>query len=93
MADPAHDARTGHQWVDVGVTGLAVLAFLGRGNTHIEAEKPEYQDSIRKAATWLLAQQQDAPEDIQSTRTGESRRTHLRENVEGRAARTEEATR
>jgi len=46
---------------DVGVTGLAALAFVGAGHTHVAArgaEGPtEYADTVRKAIDWLLAGQ------------------------------------
>ncbi|NQT87968.1 terpene cyclase/mutase family protein, partial [bacterium] len=39
---------------DVGVTGLALLAFLGRGCTH---EKGRYSDTVRRGLNWLRANQ------------------------------------
>ena len=54
--DPeAHCSSRGHELVrgfhgkkgyNVGVTGLALLAFLSRGNSHLQAEKPEYRLAI-----------------------------------------------
>lgn len=46
------------KWEDphaVGVTGLAVLAFLGAGYTHQNPSR--YQDTVRRALAWLLSQQ------------------------------------
>ncbi|MBI1347485.1 hypothetical protein GC163_14495 [bacterium] len=39
---------------DTGVTGLALLAFLGAGYTHDEGE---YSQNVRQAIDWLIAQQ------------------------------------
>jgi hypothetical protein len=40
---------------DVGVTGLALLAFLGDGHT---LRSGSYRETVRKAVMWLRAQQQ-----------------------------------
>ena len=39
---------------DTGMTGLAMLAFLGAGNTHVEGD---FQDTMRSAAAYLLRTQ------------------------------------
>lgn len=39
-----------------GTTGLALLAFLGAGNTHKEGK---YRDTVDRAITWLLRHQDD----------------------------------
>ncbi|REJ76508.1 MAG: hypothetical protein DWQ34_07365 [Planctomycetota bacterium] len=39
---------------DTGVTGLAVLAFLGAGHTY---EKGDYQSEVQSALRWLISQQ------------------------------------
>jgi len=39
---------------DVGVTGLAVLAFAGYGHTHREGVYQEYVECLRKAVDYLL---------------------------------------
>jgi hypothetical protein len=50
----------GHKWeannktADVGITGLAVLAFLGAG--HTEKAGP-FRDNVRRAQAWLITQQ------------------------------------
>jgi hypothetical protein len=41
---------------DVGVTGLALLAFLGDGST---MRSGPYRDQVKKAVLWLRAQQRD----------------------------------
>jgi hypothetical protein len=41
---------------DVGVTGLALLAFLGDGNS---MRAGPYRDTVRRAVLWLRSQQQD----------------------------------
>jgi hypothetical protein len=47
----------GEPYHDVGVTGLAVLAFLGYGDTMNEGE---YKDVINRAIQWLRSQQQES---------------------------------
>lgn len=37
---------------DSGLTGLALLAFLGAGHTHTKAS--EYQETVRRGLSWLL---------------------------------------
>ncbi|MEO0650506.1 MAG: prenyltransferase/squalene oxidase repeat-containing protein [Planctomycetota bacterium] len=49
---PAHGA--GSPAHDVGVTGLALLAFLGFGDT---AHQGQYKDVIRRGLAWLRTQQ------------------------------------
>ena len=44
----------GNAMYDVGVSGLAILAFLGAGNTHREGI---YKTTVRKALKWLKSQQ------------------------------------
>ncbi len=39
---------------DTGVTALAVLAFLGAGNTHVQGE---HADVVARALQWLIQQQ------------------------------------
>ncbi len=39
---------------DTGVTGLAILAYLGAGYTH---EEGEYEQTVKRAIDWLIAQQ------------------------------------
>ena len=39
---------------DTGVTGLALLAFLGAGHTHLEGD---YQETVNRALNFLLASQ------------------------------------
>ena len=51
-ADRYGDGR-GFAEHDVGVTGLAVLAFTGYGHTHREGVYPEYVDVLRKAVGFL----------------------------------------
>ena len=68
-----HDAAAdvcdgaGQEFYDVGVTALALLAFLGDGNT---LRSGEHRDVVKKAVVWLRKQQaeggrfgaQDAPD-------------------------------
>ena len=39
---------------DVGVTGLALLAFLGEGST---MRGGKYRDNVRRGVKWLISQQ------------------------------------
>jgi hypothetical protein len=52
---PLCDGR-GQPQYDVGVSGLALLAFLGAGHTHREGA---YKETVRKGLRWMV-QQQDA---------------------------------
>ncbi|MDZ4689359.1 MAG: hypothetical protein SH850_30150, partial [Planctomycetaceae bacterium] len=47
---------TGGTETDSGLTGLAVLAFLGAGYTH---EEGEYSDNVSRAVRWLIDQQRE----------------------------------
>lgn len=51
----ANDA--GFEGFDVGVTALALLAFLGHGHTHRHSDIAEYRDVVRRAGDWLMTQQ------------------------------------
>jgi hypothetical protein len=47
--------KYGSLWrYDVGMTGLAMLAFLGAGYTH---KAGKYRDNVRRAQEWLVKQQ------------------------------------
>ena len=54
--DPAGDRTTGPGYAahDVGVTGLALLAFLGDGHTMVRGR---HRDTVVAGVRWLLAQQ------------------------------------
>jgi hypothetical protein len=43
---------------DVGVTALAMLAFTGYGQTHLDGDHPEYVACLRKAVRWMKQRQQ-----------------------------------
>ncbi len=47
----------GFDGFDVGVTGLAMLAYLGFGHTHKDGEFKEFRIVMRKAMNWMLKQQ------------------------------------
>jgi hypothetical protein len=47
-----HEART--KGAEVGITGLAMLAFLGAGHTE---KSGRFKDNVRRAQKWLMAQQ------------------------------------
>ena len=61
QGDPFVVKFRGVEGYDVGVTGLAMLAFMARGNTHLQAEKPEYREAMRKALGWILEQTTSHP--------------------------------
>jgi hypothetical protein len=47
-------AKYGGREVDVGVTGLALLAFLGAGHTE---KVGEYKNNVQRAVKWLISHQ------------------------------------
>ncbi|MDO4573857.1 MAG: terpene cyclase/mutase family protein [Planctomycetia bacterium] len=53
------DASLGTMPAQTGATGLALLAFLGSGYTHLE-EHPgnDYRDTVARGLSWLLRNQQ-----------------------------------
>ncbi|MDC3378906.1 terpene cyclase/mutase family protein [Planctomycetota bacterium] len=58
-AGPGHDTPRpqDHDKHDVGVTALAVLAFLGNGHTH---RFGVYKDTVQAALRWLRSQQAES---------------------------------
>jgi hypothetical protein len=48
-------ARFSGQNTDVGVTGLAILAFLGAG--HDESHRSRYRANVEHGVTWLISRQ------------------------------------
>lgn len=52
----AETAGAGSAVHDVGATGLAVLAFLGAGNT---SRSGPYRDEVRAGVRWLVSQQDE----------------------------------
>jgi len=48
-------AKYGGQKTGVGVTGLALMAFLGDG--HCELTRTKYTGNVRRATKWLISQQ------------------------------------
>lgn len=51
-----HDRQGAGAKADTAMTGLALLAFLGAGNTHLDGP---YRDSVRKGLEFLLSQQKE----------------------------------
>jgi len=51
------EAHGGRQQFTLGVTGLALLAFLGAGHTHLD-EGP-YKETVAKAIQYILREQND----------------------------------
>jgi len=48
---------TGWEDNDMGVTGLAILAFTGFGHTHMEGEYDKFSDCLKKAVKYMLKSQ------------------------------------
>jgi hypothetical protein len=51
-----HDRQGAGIGADTGITGLAVLAFLGAGETHL---KGDHRDNVRRALEFLLNSQRE----------------------------------
>jgi len=51
-----HDRQGAGIGADTGITGLAVLAFLGAGETHL---KGDYRNAVRRALEFLLNSQRE----------------------------------
>jgi hypothetical protein len=51
---PGRCAGEGTSAYDIGVTGLALEAFLGHGDSHLSGD---YRETVRKAVYWLKGQQ------------------------------------
>lgn len=47
----------GFEGYNVGVTALAMLAYLGYGHTHVNGERKEFRQVMRKAMNWMMSQQ------------------------------------
>ncbi len=58
---------------DVGVTGLAILAFAGYGHTHREGLFPEYVECLRKAVDYLLSVQVKSNDPTTNGRFGDDK--------------------
>ncbi|MEM7165462.1 MAG: prenyltransferase/squalene oxidase repeat-containing protein [Planctomycetota bacterium] len=57
--DPANErVDGGYSGFDVGVTSLALLAYVNYGETHRSAMYPQFKDSVQRGVDWLLAQQE-----------------------------------
>ena len=55
--DGAHACTgPGYPNFETGVTGLCLLAFAGRGNTHLSAEKEDYRAAVDHGVRFLLSQ-------------------------------------
>ena len=66
---PYADGATRTRWsTDVGATGLALLAFLGDGHTHLTGE---YIEVVERGLTWLRNQQRPSGEIYDGAEEGE----------------------
>ena len=54
---PSYTDGRGFEGYNVGVTALAMLAYLGYGHTHVNGEWEEFREVMRKAMNWMLKQQ------------------------------------
>ena len=53
---PSTDAGLGEMNADTAATGLALLAFLGKGYTHVDYK---YRNQVNAGLRWLIANQQE----------------------------------
>ncbi len=56
VVDPAVDAGLGEMNADTAATGLALLAFLGKGYTHVDFK---YRNQVNAGLRWLISNQQE----------------------------------
>ena len=57
LATASHPHGAGFAGYDVGVTSLAILAFVGAGHTHRDGENAAMRETVRRGCNWLLEQQ------------------------------------
>ncbi|MGE3164680.1 MAG: prenyltransferase/squalene oxidase repeat-containing protein [Planctomycetota bacterium] len=57
MAEEGFSDGRGFADHDVGLTGLAMLAFLGYAHTHRDGEVKEFRTVMKRAMDWMLKQQ------------------------------------
>lgn len=69
---PVGDHGLGMAGYDVGVTGLAMLAFMASGHTHQSGTHRDYKLALRKATRWMLRQQDLQSPPLSSATDGES---------------------
>ncbi len=68
--DTAYSDGRGWEDFDVGVTALAMLAYLGYGHTHRSGEFPEYVEVLNRAYKWMLKQQVKSDNPTENGRYG-----------------------
>jgi hypothetical protein len=56
VVDPSTDAGLGEMNADTAATGMALLAFLGKGYTHVD---DKYRNQVNAGLRWLISNQQD----------------------------------
>jgi len=61
---------TGFKESDVGVTGLAILAFTGFGHTHRDGEYDHFVKCLRKAVKYMVSQQDNSSDPQRNGRFG-----------------------
>jgi hypothetical protein len=66
----------GDEHYDVGVTGLAMLAFAGYGHTHRDGIFEEYVDCLKKAVNWMKKQQVQSNDPTTNGRFGGTESEH-----------------
>lgn len=66
----------GFENVDVGVTGLAMLAFAGYGHTHRDGVYEEYVECLRKAVAYMKRVQVHSEDPNSDGRYGEGNHEH-----------------
>ncbi len=55
-----HDDATGWDHIDIGITGLAVLAFAENGYAHQNGTRSGYENVLRRAVAYLKASQRSS---------------------------------
>ncbi len=67
-----HTYTDGRGWegFDIGVTALALNAFVGNGYTHQRGERPEHREAVNRAFRWLIAQQVESDKSTENGRFG-----------------------
>ena len=60
--DSGTGTDAGFEGFDVGVTSLALLAFVGHGITHRVGGDPELRACVKRGLAWLLDQQIESPD-------------------------------
>ncbi len=78
--DPKFGDDRGRAGNDIGVTGLALLAFAGTGHTHQFGVRREFVEAVKKGVRYLKSVQVTDPRDPQCGRFGSTTGGHFMYN-------------